>query len=176
MTPKMPLNWNLAVADVPAAQREVRREATAEERAAVAAALDLLGCDRLEAVYTVRPTARGRYTLVGRIDAAITQACGVTLEPMAAKLVLPLDAGFASDAAALVMDSDGEEVEVLSLPDIEPIENGELEIGRVVFETLAAGIDPYPRKPDAAFDWEDPLQKDGKSNPFAVLAKLKTQS
>lgn len=176
MTPAIPLNWNLAVGGVSAARREVRREATAEEQAAVAAALDLLGCERLEAVYTVRPTARGRYTLAGRIEATVTQACGVTLEPLEAALTLPLDVGFASDAAATVTDSEGEEVEVSSLPDIEPIENGVLEIGRVVFETLAAGIDPYPRKPGAAFDWEDPLQKDGNANPFAVLAKLKTQT
>lgn len=172
----IPLNWTLAAAEVPAAAREMGRAATQDERAATAAQLGLLACDRLEAVYTVAPSGRGRYRLAGRCEAAVTQACVVTLEPVPAILSLPLDVTFAPEAEApssKAADEEGE-VEVSSLPEIEPIENGELAIGRVVFETLAAGLNPYPRKPDAAFDWHDRLQSDGKANPFAVLAKLKS--
>jgi uncharacterized metal-binding protein YceD (DUF177 family) len=169
-----PLNWILAASEVPAAAREIRREATLADCAAIASELNLMSCERLTAVYTVRPTGRGNYALTGRIEAAVTQACGVTLEPIRAKLDLPLDVAFSTDVARAKAATEDDEVEVSSLPDIEPIENGQLEIGRVVFETLAAGIEPYPRKPSAEFRWEDPLQKDGKANPFAVLAKLKS--
>jgi hypothetical protein len=46
----------------------------------------------------------------------------------------------------------------------------------VVFETLAAGLDPYPRLPETAFDWHDPLAASSPANPFAVLSKLKPKS
>jgi len=56
---------------------------------------------------------------------------------------------------------------------------GQIAVGRVVFESLAATIDPFPRKPDAVLDWQSPDPADapgGKTeNPFAVLANLKTK-
>ena len=43
-----------------------------------------------------------------------------------------------------------------SVPDVEPIEHGTIEVGRVVFETLSAALDPYPRKSGATLEWQDP--------------------
>ena len=63
---------------------------------------------------------------------------------------------------------------MLQGPDIEPLEGHEIAIGRIVFETLAAALDPYPRKGDASFNWTEPDNPDEKkTSPFAVLAKLK---
>ena len=170
-SPNTPLDWSHAATEIPSAGRAFTRQATAAECHAVAAALGILGCAKLEASYKLRPLGKGRYQLEGPCTAAVTQACVATLAPVAASLTLPLDLVFALDAATSL--SGGEEVEVSELPEIEPIENGRLDIGRVVFETLAAGLDPYPRAREAAFSWLDPKDTGEKPNPFAVLATLK---
>ena len=64
-------------------------------------------------------------------------------------------------------------------PDPEPIVAGQIDVGRVVFECLAAAIDPFPRKPDAALDRSTSAAADGGAgkpeSPFAVLANVKTK-
>lgn len=165
-----PLDWTHLATEIPSGGRQYTREATQAERADVAAGLGILSCDRLTAVYTIRPLGKGHYKLEGPCSAQVTQTCVASLAPVESKLTLPLDIEFAPEAASF---SDGEEVEVLDLPEVEAIENGCLRVGRVVFETLAAGLDPFPRAPDAAFSWNDRLATEEKPNPFAVLAKLK---
>jgi len=65
-------------------------------------------------------------------------------------------------------------------PEPEPIVAGQIAVGRVVFESLAAALEPYPRKPGAVLDWQAPLPADAAAttatSPFAVLANLKTKS
>ena len=169
------LPWTHAIADMPSKSREYTRDASVEELAAVASDLGLLGCSQLHATYAIRAIGGGRYKLTGTCEAGVTQACVITLEPIERTLKLPIDVEFSPLATAAPRKSgeEEEEVEVSSLPDLEPIENGSLDAGRVVFETLAAGIDPFPKKPGAAFAWDDPRATDPKSNPFAVLATLK---
>jgi hypothetical protein len=171
----MPLNWTIAVAEVPGGKHTITREATLGECSAIAQDLGLLACDRLVARYTLNPIGGGRYKFAGQCEAAITQACIVSFEAVPAKLDLPFDVEFRPDADDAIV-SDDEEAEVLTLPEIEPIPHGQLEIGRIVFETLAAGLNPYPRKPDAAFDWLDPNVATSPANPFAALAKLKPKA
>jgi len=69
-------------------------------------------------------------------------------------------------------------VEALSAAEIEPIEHGLIDAGRIIFETLSASVDPYPRKPGAEFTAEE--LGDGaaatKTGPFAALKKLKDRS
>jgi uncharacterized metal-binding protein YceD (DUF177 family) len=169
-----PLDWPHPVAEVPRARRTTTRRATDVECAAVAAALEVPAVTALEIAYTVVATATGSYVLDGTLDAHVTQTCVVSLEPIAVAYRLPLSAEFRADAADVVARPAGdgeEEAEILALPDIEPIEHGQLAIGRVAFETLGAGLDPHPRRPDAVLDWQEPPETD--TNPFAVLAKLK---
>ena len=72
-------------------------------------------------------------------------------------------------------NSPSEEIEALTAAEIELLEHGLIDAGRIVYEQLAAGLNPYPRKPDAEFvPPADAQANDGaKINPFAVLAKLK---
>jgi hypothetical protein len=59
-------------------------------------------------------------------------------------------------------------------PEPEPIVGGKIDAGRIVFESLAAAIDPYPRLPDAEFEGPLSAPEGGKpESPFAVLASLK---
>jgi hypothetical protein len=59
------------------------------------------------------------------------------------------------------------------MPDEEPMENGAIDVGRVVFEELMSGIDPYPRRPDAHFDWSGDGIEETRDNPFAALSRLR---
>ena len=166
------LDWNHATTEVAESGTKVARQATPEERLRLADELKLLGCDRLAVSYVVRPFGMGRFRLTGTLNADVTQACIVTLEPVPSKIDTVVEVEFWPPD--LQPDAPNAEVEILKAPEIEPIANGRIDVGRVVFESLATALDPYPRQSGARFDWEDPLQRDGgKANPFAVLAKLK---
>ena len=77
-------DWTHRTADIPERGLEMARAATPAEREELRAALDVLACDRFEAAYRVRPMAGGRYEAKGSFLAEVTQACIVTLEPVAA--------------------------------------------------------------------------------------------
>ena len=99
--------------------------------------------------------------------------CVVTLEPVSAVARDELDVELwpAEDIGPM---AEGEH-SVLEADTPEPIENGRIDIGRIVYEHLAASLDPYPRKADASFDEIKPVgaADDKPESPFAVLARLK---
>jgi uncharacterized metal-binding protein YceD (DUF177 family) len=166
----LPLDWTIAACDIPERGLKGTRTATDAERAGVANALDLLSCEALEVTYAI--TARdGGYRLEGGIDAAVIQACVITLEPVAGRIAESFSVDFRREEATTA--GDGSDIEILSGSDVEPLVSDRIELGRIVYEALSAGLDPYPRKPGAEFDWSDPKQAETGSNPFAVLKKLK---
>lgn len=169
----LPLDWSIEAADVPERGLKGSRKATDAERAALADALDLLSCEALEATFSITPSAGG-YRLEGGIDAGVNQACIITLEPVAGRVAESFSIDFKADKGNAA--SDDSDIEILTGADVEPLENDRIEIGRIVYEALSAGLDPYPRKPGAEFDWSDPKQGTSGSNPFAVLGKLKDKS
>lgn len=167
-------DWDVKALDVPARGFKATREATPEERAEIASALDLLAVDSLTATYKITGS-RGRYHLEGMIEAKCTQSCVVSLEPVPALIREQFTADFVEDDTTEPGQTG--EMEVLSIPDIEMMHDGVIQTGRVVFETFAASLDPYPRKPDAAFGWTDAKAQDAESKgPFSVLASLKGKS
>ncbi len=169
-----PLDWTYAVATIGAEGLREQRRATEAERAAVAKALDILSCEELVAHYEIAPLGDGRFLLRGEVEADVTQACVVTLDPVPAHLVDRFAVELRPEDEVISGDGEGER-EVLSGDDVEPIENGCIDAGRIVFEHISAVLDPYPRKPEAEFDWRDPkAEEDAKAGgAFAALAKLK---
>lgn len=168
--------WTHAVAEIPDSGLQCDRAASPAELSALAAALDLPGCEQLSARYTIEPLGADRYRLHGTLSARVTQACVVTLEPVTATLDEPFDEELwpESDIPAHM---DAGEHEALAVTEPEPIRNGLIEVGRIVYETLAAAIDPYPRKPGAELVL--PYEAEGeaaRSGPFAALATLKRDS
>jgi hypothetical protein len=97
------------------------------------------------------------------VASTLEEACDVTFWPQER---LPAPEGGA-------VDLDDE-------PEPEPIVAGRIMVGRVVFECLAAALDPFPRAPDAALDRREaaPLEADAGSlaSPFAVLAKIRPKA
>lgn len=167
-----PFDWVHLVTDIAESGRRVERSATAAECAAVASELGLAACRRVDVRYQLRPLPGGRYRLEGRLGAEVEQACVVTLEPMPQIIDEALDVTFSPGAE--IREDTSSEREILSEPDIEPLADGRIEAGRVVFELLASAIDPYPRRDGAEFAWSDPVvETPGAKSPFAALAKLK---
>jgi uncharacterized metal-binding protein YceD (DUF177 family) len=164
-------DWTHNVTSIPAGGFDGERRATEAERAAIAKVLELLKLDGLAAHYRIKSVSGGGYRLWGRLTADVEQACVVTLDPVAAKIDAPFDVEFRPKVETADNDEDAS---VLAGPDVDVLERGIVPVGRIVFETLSASLDPYPRRPDAEFTWRDPQAGEPeKSNPFAALSKLK---
>lgn len=151
-----------------------RLEANEQDRRALAEALDVLACDRLVVDYRVKPIGGDRFKASGRITADLVQACVATLEPVPETIKESFSVAFwpAEEIGAELPEGEihlDEEVP-------EPIEGGEIALGRYVYELIAVTMEPFPRSPNApADDGTEPVATSGvkPDNPFAVLAKLK---
>lgn len=168
-----------------------RIEADGPERAALAARFGILGIGRLAAELKVQRVRAGRAVRVeGRIRASLSQACVVSLQPVAQTMdesfsvvfvppedLKPLPVDEAGDVDLDAIDPE-EELE-------EPLPEGPLDLGELVAQEFAVALDPYPRAPGAAFTqtWgEDApaevasVPPEGKIRPFADLkARLKKE-
>jgi uncharacterized metal-binding protein YceD (DUF177 family) len=165
------LDWIHATTEVGERGLARTRPATDAERAEICAELGLLSCSKFNVTYELRAAGGGRYRLHGTLDAHIEQTCVVSLEPVPQHLAETFEVEF--DPAPQGDSTTEKEHEILTGIDVEPIENGEIDIGRVVLETVSAVLDPYPRKDGADFGWTDPKAAEAAGNPFAVLKKLK---
>jgi uncharacterized metal-binding protein YceD (DUF177 family) len=172
-----PLAWTHRASEIPDTGLRVSKAATEAERLALAEALEVLSCEAAKVDYTIRAIGGGQCRMSGEVSARLTQACVVTLEPLSTELKEGFEVEFwPPDVVPGVPSA---EVEVSGLRDIEPIEHGTMDAGRIVFETLAAAIDPYPRKEGAELEWRDEdgeWSEPGSGNPFAKLKALKKKS
>ncbi|MEW5729647.1 MAG: DUF177 domain-containing protein [Pseudomonadota bacterium] len=159
---------------VPMAGVEHDIEANEKERAALAERFGLLAVNRLTATVKVKPFRGGQlFRVTGRLSADVVQACVVTLEPVPAKVVEDFQVTFGPESG----EEEGDEVEI-SLEDEDfpdPMVGGIIDIGEVVAEHLALGLDPFPRargaKVPKAFSEPEPAEE--KPGPFAALARLR---
>ncbi len=165
------LDWSHKITDIPDAGLAQERIASEGERKALAAALGLLSLDEFGAKYRITALAGGGYRLAGKLAVELKQPCVVSLEPVAQSIDEQFDVEFWPQVA---LRDEAEEAGVLDEEDVEQLTGGDIPVGRILFETLSASLDPYPRSPEAVFDWHDATGTEGqKTNPFAVLSKLK---
>lgn len=158
----------------------LRLEADAEARAALAKRFRIPAVLSLVAELTLIPEAApGHFRLQGSLDAEVEQTCVVSLEPLRQQVRERFERRFAPGAPEPKAGSgtDEDDAEWLD-PDSddppEPIPDGRLDLGQIVAEELALGLDPYPRRPGATLPEGYALPADeGKVSPFAALAKLK---
>lgn len=148
--------------------REVSLAADERERAALARRFGLLAVARLEARFRLEREGAG-VLAVGRVEAAVTQACSLSGEPIEARVDEPVRLRFVEDEVA------GEEVE-LTEGDLDTmrIEGGAIDLGEAAAETMALALDPFPRAPGA----EEALRAAGvlgedQTGAFSALAALK---
>ncbi|HEY3695664.1 DUF177 domain-containing protein [Phenylobacterium sp.] len=145
----------------------------AAQRAEIAGALGVKSLPALTAEVQVAPWLDGA-ALTGRIDAQVEQVCGVTLDPFVQPVSADFEVRVVPAGSPHAPGDDGGELTLdLDAPDPPDVLQGdEIDVAAYVVEHLALELDPFPRKPDAAFEFaSDPAE----SSPFAALKGLKTR-
>jgi uncharacterized metal-binding protein YceD (DUF177 family) len=168
MTPEAvgPLTRPVDATNVPPQGMTVHVEATSEECAALAKDFKIPGIDSLAADYRLTSSAKGVH-VAGRVRAAITQICVVSLEPFDSVIEEDVEVDFAESRG--MPAEPPTEMHEYEPPD--EIVNGQIDLGALTAEFLALGLDPYPRKPGVDFKYEPGDRKE--DSPFAALNKLK---
>jgi hypothetical protein len=151
--------------------------ATEAERSAIARMLDLVALERLAFTYRITQGGEGRLHLTGRLAAEVTQTCVVSLDPVGASLDVPVEVDFWPAFLLDALERSSEEPGHSGLLDWpEAIVEGKIDLGPLIYETLATALDPYPKREGASFHWPQNAPKTPESaptGPFAALAALK---
>ncbi len=144
--------------------------ASADECAAVARRFGLISVEALKAHVSARLTGAG-VTLEGRVEAAVTQACVASGEPVAAIVAEDF-------ALRYVAPQDGlseEEVEIdADALDIVEHDGTSIDAGEAVAQTLGLALDPFPRSAGAGERLKAAgVLSEEQAGPFAALAALR---
>ncbi|MBS4045345.1 MAG: DUF177 domain-containing protein [Alphaproteobacteria bacterium] len=159
---------------------QMQLEADQAARVALARQLRILGVLSLKADLKLVPEAKaGHFRLTGQIEAEVEQACVVTLEPVRQQVSEGFVRRFGPETEVRPEAELGEDEAEWLDPDADdppdPVIGGQINLGEVVAEELALGLDPYPRKPGAEVPdtYREAAEEGAKISPFAALAKLK---
>lgn len=169
MTPEFPRPHRLD--QIGAGETNVTVEAGETERAALARRFDLVALDRLAASFALRRDAAG-VRASGHLSAAVIQSCGVTGEPLPAKIEEDFAIRFLPEPTE---DESHDEVE-LAEDDLDTVfyTGSALDLGEAAAETLALALDPFPRGPNAAKVLKQAgVISEEEAGPFGALAALK---
>ena len=150
---------------------------TKAEMDAIAGMLDLVALEGLTFNYRLDHGGGGRVHLTGRLHANVTQTCVVSLDPVEANLDVPVEVEFWPVSLIDELKRSTEEPGNLGLLDWpEAVVDGRIDLGPVIYETLATALEPYPKREGVSFDWSQGPSEEApsaKSGPFAALAALK---
>lgn len=154
-------------------------EADAQERAALAARLDIPAVDRFEGEILVVPWRGDGVRITGRLSATVTQTSVVTLDPLRQGIEEAVELTFVPEHSRLAGLPDLRDGELLLDPEGEDgpdtFSNDRIDFGEALTEILALGLDPYPREQDLVFGEvdTDPEPDAGAVSPFEALRRLK---
>ena len=147
----------------------VHIQASTAECQQLAQAFDLIGISRLEAEVNIRRWRGPKGLAVdGTLSADVTQTCIVSLDDLPAQVVEPFQRRF---LRAELLATEGSQEDVLVDPEADdppdPWDGDAIDIGALVAEHFALGLDPYPRKPGVSIE---KAQSGPKSRPKADLS------
>ena len=180
MTEGLPFSQLYNLARLGNAGDEVRFAADAAQRVAIAKWSGVVSVETLETRVEIKKLGPNRFGLAFHLNADVTQACVVTLEPVTSHMDKSFtrelvfvgasrtkNAGRESGDSApnLVLDGDLEEGP-------EEIDSLHLDLAVPVLEEFALALDPYPRRPGVEFAPKSP-DSEAPESPFAVLKGLK---
>jgi uncharacterized metal-binding protein YceD (DUF177 family) len=100
----------------------------------------------------------------------------VSLEPVETAIDVPVEVEFWPAPLIEELERKAEDPGQSGLLDWpEAITDGTIDLGPMIYETLATTLDPYPKKAGVSFQWsEGPESAEGsESGPFAALKRLK---
>lgn len=166
MTASRPWRAPVMVAQIPEHGLQLELAADAETRAQLAAVAGLRTLPEAVATVTLTPAGGGKVQVAGRLRAIVGQTCVVTLDPVDNVVDETFDVLFVPEgtSAPAAADEDADPPE--------PIVGGVIDVGNLATDVLFLGIDPYPRKPGAAFAVAA-AASDPDEHPFAALKALK---
>ena len=171
----LPWSFPVLVSQLPDAGLHQVLETTPAQRSLLAAAAGVNAVLKAEASLDVTPEAGGRVHVAGTVRARVEQTCVVSLDPVENDVEEPIEVTFAppeqiSATPKSVQKEQGDDAEIPDPP--EAIVNGAIDLGQLAAGFLVLGIDPYPRKPGAAFAAPE-TPPDPDEHPFAALRALK---
>lgn len=170
--PEIPIRSPIRLDQIPATGLARRIEADEMQCAEIARLLDLVSLDLLTLDARIVPAERGRFTVSGRFAARGQQSCVVTLEGVPFTFDEALKSEFwpLNQIERLEAEQDPQSgAPLFDWP--EPIVDAAIDLGALLYETLAISLEPFPRKPEASID--ESIAAPRAHNPFAALAKLK---
>lgn len=169
-----PFSFAVLVRDIPDQGRNYRLQANEDERQALAVALDIPAVEALNADVEVRPAAGGAFRVRGKLTASVVQTDVVTLDPVEQEVAEEIDVTLMrAEDVSPSRKASSDFVDALEVDGPDLFRNGRIDLGVIVREHLALGLDPYPRAAGVDFPGyvEDSPAAD--PSPFAVLGALK---
>ena len=171
-----PFSFPVVAADIPAEGRDYHLVAEEEDRRRLAEALKILAVEALAAHLHVRPALGGAYSVRGTLSASVVQTDVVSLDPVTQELAEEIDVTLMrAEDVAPGRKRNGDLVDAAEADGPDLFRNGRIDLGVIVSEHLALGLDPYPRAPGVAFKGHVEDDSAGDPSPFAALAALKTR-
>ena len=170
---EIPFSHPVAVATLHG-ETHLKLEPDAAARVAIARFLDLDGVERLTTHFVVTHANNGLVTVAGTIEGLVRPVCVLSLEPFDQAIDEKVELRFAPEALVEKMTKRAEENEDEDFEPPDVIENGAIDFGALTTEFLALSLDPYPKKPGAAFKGAgDPPPP--RISPFDALKALKKE-
>ncbi|SFS08851.1 YceD family protein [Yoonia litorea] len=166
---------HLRIADLPNRRAtDFLVEPTADERAAIAEALDIIAIRKLRFSGKLSPIGKRDWRLDAELGATVVQSCVVTLEPVSTRIDEDVSRSYLSDLPEVLSG----EVEMPEDDTQEALPES-LDLAAVMIEALSLALPAYPRAEGAelgeavfAQTGVTPL-RDEDTKPFAGLAELR---
>jgi len=146
------------------------------ERQKLAEWAEVVGVNTFEGQVSLRRTGPSRFAYAAHLEAEITQACTVTLEPVSSHISMEFTRRLhLVPHVKKMIDLSGELSPAAGEDEVpEEIDNSRYDLAAPLLEEFLLAIDPYPRAPGVAFsapaDADEPRE-----NPFAVLKGWKAK-
>ena len=169
-----PVTWasNLRLSDLARGAQTLVLDPPDDVRVEWARTLGLVALPELSARISIRGWLDGA-ELTGRFRGRVEQVCGVSLEPFTQDIDGEIDLRVVPQGSPNTpIEALAGEVELdPEAPDPPDVLEGDIiDLAHVLYEHLALAIDPFPRKPDAVFNYAAPVAD---LSPFSVLRQLK---
>jgi Large ribosomal RNA subunit accumulation protein YceD len=168
-----PISFRASVVRLPQKGMPVTIEADEDQRRLLAQQHGLLGVECFRADLVVSKWKGEGVRVSGQVDADITQACVVSLDPMDAHVNAEIEALFVPEDSRLSRAQTGHKAEILldaEGPDSpEPFLGDTIDVGALAEQYFALAIDPYPRKEGASLEETSPAS--GGEAPRSVIAE-----
>ncbi len=158
------------LSEIGSTPRSGKLSASEEERRKLAERFDLPKITTLDTAYTLQAD-ENRIGFTGQIDSDLQQRCSVTGESFQVRLHENFDIAF---VPRLEIDGTEEEIELIEEDcDIIEYDNGQLDLGEAIAQTLYLALAPFPRGPNADVVAREILKSEEETGPFGALAALK---